>query len=107
MKKITRLDVIRRVAARFKQQYFRKGEWSEAHFGLARDHALTYQSIVDAGDDGAAIDIAIGNGLWTRLKCDECDNDVSAVVQLGQELDYESATANVCFDCLRRALSHE
>lgn len=107
MIKITKLDVVRRVAAQFKRQYFRNGEWSEAHFGPARDHAVTHQMIVDAGDNVAAIDIAIGSVSWTRLKCDECDRDVLSVVQLGQEPDYESATANVCFDCIRRALLYE
>lgn len=107
MKKITKLDVVRRVASRFKRQYFRNGIWSEAHFGLVRDSQVTYQSIVDAGDDADAIDVAIGNGTWTSLKCDECGKDVKELMQIGQELDYESATANVCFDCLRRTFSYE
>lgn len=107
MNKITKLDVIRRVAARFKKQYFHKGVWPEAHFGLVRDHQVTYQSIVDAGDDGAAIDVAIGNSSWTSLKCDECGTYVEELVQIGHEPDYESATANVCFSCLHRALTYE
>lgn len=107
MNKITKPGVVRRVAPRFKRRHFHNGTWSEAHFGLVRDHQVTYQSIVDAGDDGAAIDVAIGNSSWTRLKCDECDNDVQELVQIGQEPDYESATANVCFDCLHRALMYE
>lgn len=45
----------------------------------------------------------IGNNSWTQLICDECKNDVAAVVQLGAEPDYESATACVCGACLLKA----
>ncbi len=47
----------------------------------------------------------LGNDSWTRNKCDECDKDVYATVQLGQEPDYESATANICLDCLNKAIA--
>lgn len=48
----------------------------------------------------------IGNDGWTRMTCDECGNDnPPVVVQLGQEPDYESRTANVCLECLRKAVT--
>jgi len=36
--------------------------------------------------------------------CHECDARVD-VVQVGQEPDYESATANVCLVCLKKAVA--
>jgi len=37
--------------------------------------------------------------------CDECDKPMKRVVLLGEPINWESATALVCADCLRRALS--
>lgn len=42
---------------------------------------------------------AIGNSTWTRMTCSECRKDVDWVIQVGQEPDYESETANLCRDC--------
>lgn len=47
----------------------------------------------------------LGNDSWTRNKCDECEKDVYATIQLGQEPDYESSTANICLDCLNKAVA--
>lgn len=47
----------------------------------------------------------IGNTSWTQNNCDECGKDSDSVVQLGQEPDYDSSTANICFDCLRKAIT--
>jgi hypothetical protein len=46
----------------------------------------------------------IGNDLWTYNRCHECDNDSKITIQLGQPPDYESATANICPKCLKKAL---
>lgn len=47
----------------------------------------------------------IGNNTWTRNVCDECGNDSEITVQLGEEPDYDSATAKICQECLKKALS--
>lgn len=48
---------------------------------------------------------AIGNTSWTDCCCDECGNTkVEQLVQLGQDEDYESSTANICFPCLKKAV---
>jgi hypothetical protein len=47
----------------------------------------------------------IGNVSWTRNSCDQCKKDCDLLVELGQELDYESATARICKKCLSDALS--
>lgn len=45
----------------------------------------------------------IQDGYNTFPKCDECQRYVKAVVQVGEELDYESYTARLCLDCVRKA----
>ena len=47
----------------------------------------------------------LGNDSWTRNECHECKKDVYATVQLGQGTDYGSATANICLDCLNKAVA--
>ena len=47
----------------------------------------------------------MGNKSWTALYCHECDCEVDAIVVLGQEPDYDSATASVCLNCLNAARS--
>lgn len=52
-----------------------------------------------------AVDAIIGNSSWTRCTCDECDRDVEAVVQFGDEEPYyDSDTVWVCRECLELAL---
>ena len=53
-------------------------------------------------DDVAAI---IGNDKWLydRFTCNECDKKVSVAVQVGEEPDYESSTAILCYDCIKKA----
>jgi hypothetical protein len=55
--------------------------------------------------DPDAVDAAIGGEGWTcRPQCDECGEANDVVIQLGQEPDYESATASICPACLKKAL---
>lgn len=51
------------------------------------------------------VDRIIGSGQnWTRIRCDNCSNDVDAAILLGQEPYYDSPTAVVCRSCLQEAL---
>jgi hypothetical protein len=47
----------------------------------------------------------IGNESWTRMTCGECKKDVTELVTIGDEPDYESQTASICIDCARKAAS--
>jgi hypothetical protein len=47
------------------------------------------------------VDKAIGPGGWTRCTCDNCNNDVEELLQIGAAPDYESATTRICFKCLK------
>ena len=56
------------------------------------------------GPDPADV-VAIAGPSWAADPwCNGCDRAVPVVVQVGQEPDYESSTANLCVDCLRAAL---
>lgn len=48
---------------------------------------------------------AMGFDGWIGTKCHECKKENCTVVQLGEELDYESHTADICLDCLRQAVN--
>ena len=51
------------------------------------------------------VDEAIGNKFWTALpKCDECGRDGRITIQLGEPVDYESSTSNICKPCLLKAI---
>ena len=77
------------------RQFF-DGSWSDDKIKLLKsENPLTEEKAKEI----------LGNDSWTRNKCDECDADVYATVQLGQEPDYESATANICLDCLKKAVA--
>lgn len=46
----------------------------------------------------------IGNDSWTTNKCTECEVDCEVTVQLGEDLDYDSSTVRICFDCIEKSL---
>lgn len=50
------------------------------------------------------VDSIIGNASWTRTKCDECGVINTDVVEIGEELGYDSSTAQICKGCLNKAL---
>jgi len=48
----------------------------------------------------------IGNESWScKTICGECGKKTWDIVEIGETPDYESATAYVCADCLRKALN--
>ena len=59
-------------------------------------------------ETATAKDVAqiVGNGSWvkTRYECHECGQEYDQVVTLGEPPDYEACTADICEDCLRKAL---
>lgn len=55
--------------------------------------------------DPDAVNKLIGNDTWTRCECDECSHEVEFVIQVGQEPGYESSTALLCGECVRRAMA--
>lgn len=98
---ITKKSILEGLAAKYKMQYpvnrqFFDGSWSDDKINLLlKEKPLTEKRANEI----------LGNDSWTRNRCDECNADVYATVQLGQEPDYESATANICLECLNKAVA--
>ena len=52
----------------------------------------------------AQVNEIIGSAWVSEYECGECGKKSWRIVEIGQEPDYESATAYLCADCLRSAL---
>jgi hypothetical protein len=94
------------VAERWKEQYFTDGRWRTCH----SDNADVIYQKLNALDSqtATAADVAkiIGNSSWVGPSdCHECNQTVARTVQLGQEPNCESSTAQICENCLRKALA--
>lgn len=52
------------------------------------------------------VECIIGNAHWTcPPNCDGCDARGASVVQVGEEQDCESSTANLCENCIHEAFT--
>ena len=104
MRVITKSWLIADVANQWKNQYFTRGRGWLTYRGEAR---VTWQRLKELPPTATEDDVAaiIGNRSWTRSECDECGEDVQILVQLGEEPNWESATAEICVSCLRKALA--
>jgi hypothetical protein len=100
---ITRQSRANGAANRWKNIYFDNEGWRHIMHGSSEE-IYNKLAILSEPVDPDKVDQIIGNGSWTRVKCDNCGK-VASVVTVGQEPDYESSTANVCQDCLRNALA--
>jgi hypothetical protein len=94
MEIIYKRDLIKTVAKRWYEQY------REDYMNV-----LTKLSKIDLeiATEQQIIDI-IGNSTWTSIRCDECNKEVDIAIQLGEEPNYESATALICIDCLKKSI---
>lgn len=113
MKLTTHRDAIRNVANRWIEQYapftndlplfsFRNGLKSEKTKKQISEELDALNKETATPQDVASI---IGNESWTRLVCNECNKEVDAILTVGEEPDYESHTADLCMDCVRKAFS--
>lgn len=109
MRLITRLSEAAKVENRWYQTYAKtESTWESASVWTSdkRTKRQIHEILLSLGNSPSADDVnaAIGNTSWTDCRCDECGKQVEQLVQLGQEPDYESATANICFPCLKKAV---
>jgi hypothetical protein len=98
---ITERDLIRTVADRWAEQY-ETGYYSthkDKQDILARLRALDKETC--SADD---VNKIIGNKSWTRRHCSECREHTNWAIQVGEEPDYESATATLCRSCFDKAV---
>ena len=100
---ITKRDVIKRAIIGFRRGYG-DGSYGGDRRGRATGVELRALDPETATDEELSEVIGHPARSWTTLKCDECGQEVDAVVQVGEEQDYDSATANVCTPCLQEAL---
>lgn len=115
MKLITQRQLIQKVAARWRQQYEPFKDQTPMFSVRAGIEKLRSKREIseelDAldGDTATAqqVDAIIGNGSWTRMNCDQCKKEVTSVLRVGAELDYESATADLCEECVAQACKVE
>ena len=101
MKIISVEEKIRIVVERWKEQYFVNGKWK-----WDDDKRIIYERLIrEKPTTEKAIENIIGNSTWTSNVCDECGKHKAALIQLGEEPSYESVTAEICHECLSKALS--
>lgn len=101
MRLITRKGLAPKVAARWKNNYFKNGEW---RYGEDKKDIYLRLEGIGLNPTPEEVNEAIGNSSWTDVRCDECGKYVDEVVQVGQEPDYDSCTANICKPCLILAM---
>jgi hypothetical protein len=104
MKIITRFTKAAEAAEKWKGGYCRQGVWSV----IARNSSQeVYEALAALGPtpEPDAVNAVIGNDSWTMPpSCDECGEKKEIVVQMGEEPDYESSTADLCRECLGKAV---
>ena len=101
MKIITERDLIRTVADRwakvYETGYYAKDATKQ---GILKSLRMLSTTTCSADD----VNKIIGNKSWTRMHCSECAKSTNWVIQVGEEPDYESATANLCRKCFDKAV---
>lgn len=97
----TEREEVAGVAQRWKSQYCVSGDWA----GGQGNEREKYDALVAISTSGTAADVAriIGNDSWIGEDCNECGKH-TAVILIGEEPDYESATVYLCLPCAKRAV---
>ena len=98
MKLITERDLIMGVAEAWSRQYAK----ASGDKAVIKKMLQALDKETATGEDVKDI---IGNYSWTRIMCNECGQYSTLVVQVGQEPDYESNTADLCAECLTKAFN--
>jgi len=105
MKLINERTLIRGVAEAWEQQY-----WAPPSPKITACSEILKKLRNLDKEKATAEEVAliIGNDSWASEKaipkCSECGENVSEIVQVGEEPDYESNTSWICKKCLVRAL---
>ncbi len=101
MRIITKREKIKTVACRWYKAY---SHMIDSPYDSAKKMVFNFLSMLDLNiATEEQITSIIGNDSWTRLKCDECNKPVDAIIEVGEPMDIESSTARICFNCLRKA----
>lgn len=106
MRLFTEREQIRRVADRYAAQYPDGSQPAHWRPGDRIANVLADLRALDV-ETATAADVAraMGGAGWVApVTCNECREHSWSVVELGEEPDYDSATARICESCLRKAL---
>lgn len=103
MKLITKRSLIQNVAKKWREHY-QPFCCSVLINGKTKERIAEELDAIDGNTatEKQVVEI-IGNGSWTGLMCNECGCGPDAVIQVGEEPDYESATASLCPTCVEKA----
>ncbi len=102
MKRITERDLIRTVAEAWDAQHSINIKGVDSHATeeqLAiskRLHAMNLNKV-----KASTVNKVIGNDLWTRVRCEECEKDVEQVVALYGS--WSDTAVEICESCLNLA----
>lgn len=82
---------------------------TESNWGSARGRSYRAYIIDGLEELGAnpnpdKVDELFGYAACAVGSCNECGEESEELVQLGEEPEYESRTANVCAKCLMKAM---
>lgn len=107
MKIINQRSQIRTVAERWDRQYPLELYAQTLPSGRPNTVSGALHALDKETATAADVEAIIGNSSWTlaRFECDECGQLASEVVEVGEEPDYESATAKLCRSCVEQALA--
>lgn len=107
MKVLIQRELILQVVGRWKAQYpidyqFGTGRSSDAilselkNLDLSTCSASEVDRIIECGSERCS--------GWVSFNCNECNSYKDWVVQVGDEPDYDSATVQLCRECLQKAV---
>lgn len=97
MELVTRKGRAAQVSAKWAEQY--RDDNTALPNGRTKAEVLVLLWALGPTPDPDEVDEIIGNGSWTSVRCGECDARPDEVVRVGEEPDYESATAYLCRWC--------
>ena len=95
---LTKQHLVNTVDERWKKQYYLNSSWG--YYGEYK--VEKYKDLVNLGSNKNLEDVdkIIGNSSWTRLICNHCNKDVSAVFIFGTSED----SLYICEDCANIAV---
>lgn len=99
MKIITRHSRAAEAIEKWERTYGSKGAW-----GQDKTAILNALKALPEPVDPDEVDRIIGNTTWTRThSCSSCAARPEVVIEVGEDPDYESATAWLCLACVGKA----
>ena len=100
MKKVNKDNIVQVAAQNWKDVYFREGAWANHTTRSGENAEEMYKKLVKA-KTANEFDEIVGNGSWTVIHCDECEEYSSEGVVFENNLVTKHT---LCLDCLNKAV---